>query len=65
MVEKLGDVVFRRTELGVLGHPGTEALEACANFVAQELAWPESRRAEELAAVEALFRTSTWAGAAA
>lgn len=62
MVEKLGDVVFRRTSLGIFGHPGSEALASCAHMVAQALQWPDSRREEELAAVEALFSTNTWAG---
>ncbi len=65
MVERLGDVVFRRTALGILGHPGTEALTACANLVAKELQWSVERREEELAAVHALFGTNTWAGYAA
>jgi glycerol-3-phosphate dehydrogenase len=62
MVEKLSDVIFRRTALGIFGHPGKEALAACGEVVARELHWSDERREAELAAVEALFGTNTWAG---
>ncbi|MDH4261221.1 MAG: FAD-dependent oxidoreductase, partial [Gammaproteobacteria bacterium] len=62
MVEKLSDVVFRRTALGIFGHPGQQALTACSEIVARELRWPVERREAELLAVEALFDTNTWGG---
>ncbi|MGZ9148687.1 MAG: FAD-dependent oxidoreductase [Candidatus Deferrimicrobiaceae bacterium] len=48
MAEKIGDVVFRRTDLGTGGHPGEEALRACAGLMASELGWDESRVQEEI-----------------
>jgi glycerol-3-phosphate dehydrogenase len=47
MAEKIGDVVFRRTDLGTGGHPGEEALQACARLMASELGWDENRVREE------------------
>jgi glycerol-3-phosphate dehydrogenase len=47
MARKLSDVVFRRTDLGTAGHPGTEALEICAGAMSAELGWtPDKTRAE-------------------
>jgi len=51
----LSDVVFRRTELGATGDPGPQALEECAELMAQELGWDSSRRRSELERVRAAF----------
>ncbi len=51
MAPKLGDVVFRRTELGTAGHPGEPALRMCAELMAAELGWNAGRMEEELAEV--------------
>jgi glycerol-3-phosphate dehydrogenase len=48
MAEKIGDVVFRRTDLGTGGHPGEEALQACARLMASELGWGEDRVRDEI-----------------
>jgi glycerol-3-phosphate dehydrogenase len=48
MAEKIGDVIFRRTDLGTGGHPGEEALQACARLMASELGWDENRVQEEI-----------------
>lgn len=48
MAEKIGDVIFRRTDLGTGGHPGEEALQACARLMASELGWDENRVREEI-----------------
>ncbi len=48
MAEKIGDVVFRRTDFGTGGHPGEEALRACAQLMASELGWDENRVREEI-----------------
>jgi len=48
MAEKMADVVFRRTDLGTGGHPGEEALKACARLMASELGWDEDRVREEV-----------------
>jgi glycerol-3-phosphate dehydrogenase len=55
MAQTLGDVVFRRTELGTLGHPGEAALEACAEIMARELHWDPARVAQELGTVRETF----------
>ena len=51
----MSDVVFRRTELGTAGHPGTPALLELQRLLKDELAWSEQRAAEELALVEQHF----------
>jgi len=48
MAGKIGDVVFRRTDLGSGGHPGEVALQACARLMASEMGWNEDRVREEL-----------------
>jgi len=48
MAEKIGDVVFRRTDFGTGGHPGEEALQECARLMASELGWDGNRVREEM-----------------
>jgi glycerol-3-phosphate dehydrogenase len=48
----MGDIVFRRTELGTDGHPGTAALDELQALLGAELGWSEQRSAEERARVE-------------
>ena len=55
MAKRLGDVVFRRTELGSAGHPGDAALEYCAQIMGRELQWRQSRIDEELTGVRKAF----------
>ena len=55
MAQKLADVVFRRTELGSAGHPGKEALQACAETMSAELGWSALRTRQELQEVEDIF----------
>lgn len=55
MAQKLGDVVFRRTELGTGGFPGDDALRTCADLMAAELRWNESRVRLELEEVTSAF----------
>jgi glycerol-3-phosphate dehydrogenase len=57
MAMTLGDVVFRRTDLGSAGHPGEPCLSATAAIVARELGWSGERTASELADVQARFDT--------
>jgi glycerol-3-phosphate dehydrogenase len=63
MAVKLADCVFRRTELGTAGDPGSEALETCAELMGGELGWSADRIASELAEVRAQFPSGTtpWA----
>jgi glycerol-3-phosphate dehydrogenase len=51
MAIRLGDVVLRRTDLGSLEHPGEAALRACAQLMAKELGWDETKIALEIADV--------------
>ena len=55
MAQKLGDVVFRRTDLGTGGFPGNDALRTCADLMAAELGWGESRVRQELEEVTSAF----------
>ena len=55
MALRMSDVVFRRTELGTAGHPGTAALLELQRLLKEELAWSAQRAAEELALVERQF----------
>ncbi|NEO95670.1 MAG: glycerol-3-phosphate dehydrogenase/oxidase, partial [Moorea sp. SIO3G5] len=55
MAQTLGDVVFRRTELGSAGHPGNEALRTCAEVMGAELGWSQSQIELELDKVNHIF----------
>jgi glycerol-3-phosphate dehydrogenase len=58
MAQTLSDMVFRRTELGTAGHPGHEAIQACADMMRAELGWSAQRTRQELQEVENVF--SQW-----
>ena len=51
----LSDVIFRRTELGSAGHPGTDTLRLCAQVMAEIHGWSETRTQQEIADVLARF----------
>jgi len=55
MAQQLSDVVFRRTGLGTLGHPGEPALERCATLMAAKLEWTKAHRAGQLGSTRACF----------
>jgi glycerol-3-phosphate dehydrogenase len=55
MAQTLQDVVFRRTELGALGHPGHDALQTCVALMAGELGWDAARVMAELEETEEAF----------
>jgi glycerol-3-phosphate dehydrogenase len=55
MALRMSDIVFRRTELGTAGHPGTPALLELQQLLKAELGWSDQRSAEELALVEHQF----------
>ena len=59
MAQKLGDVVFRRTDLGTGEYPGAAALRQCATLMGQELGWDEDRIRHELNEVETGLPTLT------
>jgi glycerol-3-phosphate dehydrogenase len=52
----LADIVVRRSELGAMGHPGTEMVNAMATIAAEELGWDADRRGREIAAIDAFYR---------
>jgi glycerol-3-phosphate dehydrogenase len=56
MALSLADIVLRRTPLGTFGHPGREALAACAAAAGETLGWDAARRERELGLVEAAYR---------
>lgn len=55
MAQKLSDVIFRRTDLGTAGHPGDDALAACAEIMGKELGWSRQRIGKELQEVQSEF----------
>jgi glycerol-3-phosphate dehydrogenase len=55
---RLGDAVLRRTPLGSAGDPGSDALEAAADLMAERLGWPADRRASEIADVRRRYPAS-------
>ena len=55
MAMRLGDVVFRRTDLGTAENPGPDALRAAAELMGSVLGWSEDRIASELAEVTAAY----------
>lgn len=55
MAQKLGDVVFRRTDIGTGGQPGYNALKTCTDLMALELGWDQNKKQKELDEVHAVF----------
>lgn len=55
MAQKLGDVIFRRTEFGSAGHPGDELLDYSATVMGKEMGWSQDRVEEELAQVRKFY----------
>jgi len=47
-VVHLTDILFRRTDLCLLGDPGDPVLNDCAELAATALGWSENRRLTEL-----------------
>lgn len=56
MAIHLSDIVVRRMGLGAAGHPGREALAACARVAGAELGWSEERQVQEAARVEEIYQ---------
>ena len=48
MALTLPDILFRRTGLGTLGHPGEDTLNVIARIAAKEAGWDEKRKSEEI-----------------
>jgi glycerol-3-phosphate dehydrogenase len=55
MALRLSDIVIRRSGLGAAGHPGKEAVSACATIAAAELGWDQQRIEEEIRDVDAFY----------
>jgi glycerol-3-phosphate dehydrogenase len=43
MAQKLGDCIFRRTDIGTTGNPGRATLRECAQLMGRELGWSPER----------------------
>lgn len=52
MAVKLADVIFRRTGIGTVGHPGDECLRECAVIMAGELGWSQRKAEAEMREVQ-------------
>jgi glycerol-3-phosphate dehydrogenase len=55
MAVTLSDVVFRRTGIGSVGHPGKALLEKIADLLTKELSWSEETKQQEISRVEEVF----------
>ena len=55
MAQTLSDVIFRRTELGTAGNPGTGSLEACADVMKEEFGWSPFKVQKEIEEVKSRF----------
>jgi len=52
MALSLDDVLFRRTGLGTIGHPGDAAVERCAEIMAVHLGWDEAEISRQKTAIQ-------------
>ena len=56
MAVTLKDILFRRTGLGNVGHPGKDVMQKVADIAAKELNWDAPRADKELALAEEALR---------
>lgn len=56
MAFTLADILFRRTGIGGLGHPGKKTLNEIASFAAKLLGWDSKQLKSEIAEVERIFK---------
>jgi len=59
MAVRLSDIVIRRSGLGAAGHPGREAVAACAAIAATELGWDQNKSQEEIRNLDAFYEIET------
>ncbi len=52
LAQSLADVIFRRTGLGTMCHPGAEALARAAKLMGEELGWNEAEQSRQIEDVE-------------
>lgn len=48
MARKIADVLFRRTNIGWFGYPGSGFIEKCADIIGEELGWDSKRKSAEV-----------------
>lgn len=51
----LSDLLIRRTDIGSLKKPKSETIEFCASLLAKEMDWNETRRLEEIGALNEFY----------
>jgi glycerol-3-phosphate dehydrogenase len=51
----LADIVIRRSELGAMGHPGDDVVQAIARIAGEEFGWDADERARQIAAVDRFY----------
>ena len=56
MAFTLNDILFRRTGIGSLGHPGKKIIAGLAEFTGRLLRWDSKRLKNEIAEAEKIFR---------
>lgn len=56
MAFTLNDILFRRTGIGTLGHPGKDVLKKVADTAAKILGWDAARKKAEIDSAEKIFR---------
>ena len=56
MAFTLADVLFRRTGIGSLGHPGKKTLNEIATYAGKLLRWNSKRLKQEVAEAEKIFK---------
>jgi len=55
MAYKLTDILFRRTGLGTLGHPGKSVIDRTAEIAGNILGWDSARIKDEISEAEKIF----------
>jgi glycerol-3-phosphate dehydrogenase len=56
MACSVADVIFRRTGLGTIGHPGRDTIERIAMLMAELLGWDQARVRSEVQEIENAYR---------
>ena len=52
MPQTLSDMIFRRTELGAVGHPSDEVLQLCGQIMGEALGWGSQKQQAEMQQVQ-------------
>ncbi len=55
MAKTLSDVALRRTDLGCKGAPGSKPLSLCADLMAEELGWSDTKRQQEVEVTKRIY----------